>query len=49
MRAGAVIISDSLRSFLAVNNAQLNLMTAQNNVRNASLALTRLVESHHAG
>jgi outer membrane protein len=45
VRAGAVIISDSLRSFLAVNNAQLNLLTAQNNVRNASLALTRLVES----
>jgi outer membrane protein len=45
VRAGAVIISDSLRSFLAVNNAQLNLMTAQNTVRNSSLALTRLVES----
>lgn len=45
VRAGAVIISDSLRSFLAVNNAQLNVLTAQDNVRNASLALTRLVES----
>ena len=45
VRAGAVIISDSLRSFLAVNTAQLNVLTAQNNVRNASLALTRLVES----
>jgi outer membrane protein len=45
VRAGAVIISDSLRSFLAVNTAQLNLLTAQSNVRNSSLALTRLVES----
>jgi outer membrane protein len=45
VRAGAVIISDSLRSFLAVNTAQLNLLTAQNSVRNSSLALTRLVES----
>jgi outer membrane protein len=45
VRAGAVIISDSLRSFLAVNTARLNLLSAQNNVRNGSLALTRLVES----
>jgi outer membrane protein len=45
VRAGAVIISDSLRSFLAVNTAQLNLLSAQDNVRNGSLALTRLVES----
>jgi outer membrane protein len=45
VRAGAAIISDSLRSFLALGTAQLNLLSAQNNVRNASLALTRLVES----
>src|SRR5947207_10678176 len=45
VRAGAAIISHPLRSFVAVGNAQLALITAQNNVRNASLALTRLVES----
>jgi outer membrane protein len=45
VRAGAAIISDSLRSFVAVGNAQLALLTAQSNVRNSSLALTRLVES----
>jgi outer membrane protein len=42
VRAGAAIISDSLRSFVAVGNARLTVLTAQNNVRNASLALTRL-------
>ena len=45
VKAGAAIISDSLRSFVAVGNAQLNVLTAQNNVRNASLALTRLTGS----
>jgi outer membrane protein len=45
VRAGAAIISDSLRSFVAVGTAQLNLSTAQNSVRNASLALTRLAAS----
>ena len=45
VRAGAAIISDSLRSFVAVGNAQLTVMTAQNAVRNASLALTRLTGS----
>jgi outer membrane protein len=45
VRAGAAIISDSLRSFVAVGNAKLTVMTAQNNVRNASLALTRLAGS----
>ena len=42
VRAGAAIISDSLRSFVAVGNARLTVLTAQNNVRNASLALTRI-------
>jgi len=46
VRAGAAIISDSLRSAIAVGNAQLSLLTAQNSVRNASLALTRLVGSN---
>ena len=45
VRAGAAIISDSLRSFVAVGNARLTVLTAQNNVRNASLALTRLAGS----
>ncbi len=45
VKAGAAIISDSLRSFVAVGNAQLNVNTAQNNVRNSSLALTRLTGS----
>jgi outer membrane protein len=46
VKAGAAIISDSLRSFVALNNAQLTLTTAQNTVRNASLALTRLAGSN---
>jgi outer membrane protein len=45
VNAGAAIISDSLRSFVAVSNARLAVLTAQNAVRNASLALTRLVGS----
>jgi outer membrane protein len=45
VKAGAAIISDSLRSFVAVGNARLTVLTAQNNVRNASLALTRLAGS----
>jgi len=45
VRAGAAIISDSLRSFVAVGNSRLALLTAQSGVRNSSLALTRLVES----
>jgi outer membrane protein len=43
--AGAAIISDSLRAFVAVGNAQLAVITAQNSVRNASLALTRITGS----
>lgn len=45
LRAGAVIISDSIRAQIAVRTAQLNLLTAQNNVRNQSATLTRLVGS----
>ena len=45
VNAGAAIISDSLRSFLAVGNAQLAVRTAQANVANASTALTRVVGS----
>ncbi len=44
-RAGVVTLSDSLRSVIAVGNAQLALITARNNVRVASAALTRLVGS----
>jgi outer membrane protein len=44
-RAGVATLSDSLRSVVAVGNAQLALITARNNLRIASAALTRLVGS----
>ena len=44
-RAGVATLSDSLRSVVAVGNAQLALITARNNLRVASAALTRLVAS----
>lgn len=43
VRAGAATLSDSLRSVIQVGNARLALLTAQNNLRVASAALTRLV------
>jgi outer membrane protein len=43
VRAGAATMSDSLRSLIQVGNGRLALITAQNNVRAASAALTRLV------
>jgi outer membrane protein len=43
VQAGAATVSDSLRSLIQVGNARLALVTAQNNVRVASAALTRLV------
>ena len=43
VQAGAATMSDSLRSVIAVGNARLALLTAQNNLRNASATLTRLV------
>lgn len=43
VRAGAATMSDSLRSLIQVGNARLALITAQNNLRAASAALTRLV------
>jgi outer membrane protein len=45
VRAGAATMSDSLRSVIQVGNARLALLTARNNVRDASAALTRLVGS----
>jgi outer membrane protein len=42
-RAGVATLSDSLRSVISVGNAQLALITARNNLRVASAALTRLV------
>jgi outer membrane protein len=45
-RAGVATLSDSLRSVVAVGNAQLALITARNNLRVASAALTRLVGSN---
>lgn len=41
--AGVATKSDSLRSVIQVGNAQLALLTAQNNLRSANAALTRLV------
>src|SRR5439155_25744405 len=43
VQAGAATVSDSLRSIIQVADAQLALITAQNNLRVASAALTRLV------
>ena len=43
VQAGAATVSDSLRSLIQVGNARLALVTAQNSVRVASAALTRLV------
>lgn len=43
VRAGAATKSDSLRSVIQMGNAQLALLTAQNNLRVSNAALTRLV------
>lgn len=43
VEAGAATVSDSLRTVIQVGNAQLALITAQNNLKVASAALTRLV------
>lgn len=43
VRAGAVTVSDSLRSVVSLGNARLALLGAQNNLRVASATLTRLV------
>ena len=43
VNAGAANVSDSLRSVVLVGNAQLALLTAQNNYRVQSATLTRLV------
>lgn len=43
VHAGAATMSDSLRSLIQVGDARLALLTAQNNLRVASAALTRLV------
>ena len=43
VQAGAATMSDSLRSVIQVGNARLALITAHNNLRVASAALTRLV------
>jgi outer membrane protein len=45
VRAGAATLSDSLRSVIQLGNARLALLTARNNVRDASAALTRLIGS----
>ena len=43
VRAGAATKSDSLRSAIQVGNARLQVLTAQNNINNANVALTRLI------
>jgi outer membrane protein len=43
VNAGAANVSDSLNNVVAVGNAQLNILNAQQNARAASAALTRLV------
>ncbi|HEY5062910.1 MAG TPA: TolC family protein [Gemmatimonadaceae bacterium] len=43
VNAGAANVSDSLRGVLGVGNAQLSILTAQNNLRVASAELTRTV------
>lgn len=45
LRAGAATLSDSLRSVVALGNARLALLTAQNNLQLANATLTRLVAS----
>lgn len=45
VQAGAAIRSDSLRSAIAVGSARLAIITAQNGLRVANAALTRLVAS----
>ncbi|MGH7621215.1 MAG: TolC family protein [Gemmatimonadaceae bacterium] len=47
VNAGAANISDSLRSIVQVGNAQLAILTAQNNFRVASAALTHLVGTRY--
>ena len=45
VRAGAATKSDSLRGVILVGNANLAMLTAQNNLRSANAALSRLVAS----
>lgn len=45
LRAGAAIVSDSLRSVVQLGNARLALLTARNNLQLANATLTRLVAS----
>lgn len=45
VRAGAATKSDSLRGAIQVGNARLALLTADNNLRSANAALSRLVGS----
>ena len=47
LRAGAAIVSDSLRSAVAVGNARLAMLSARNNLQIANATLTRLVAADH--
>jgi outer membrane protein len=46
LTAGAATRSDSLRSAIAVGNAQLAVMTAETNLANSNASLTRLVATN---
>lgn len=48
LAAGAATKSDSLRSVIAVGNARLAMLTAENNIALASANLTRLVGTNYA-
>ena len=43
VRAGSATTSDSLRALIQVGNQQIAVLTAQNNLRQANVALSRLV------
>src|SRR6185312_395802 len=43
VNAGAANVADSLNSVVQVGNAEISILTAQQNLRSASAALTRLV------
>ncbi|MEP6509514.1 MAG: TolC family protein, partial [Gemmatimonadales bacterium] len=45
LRAGAATVSDSLRSLVALGNARLANLSAENNIQLANATLTRLVAS----
>jgi len=47
VNAGAANVADSLNSVVQVGNAQISILTAQQNLRSASAALTRLIGTNY--